>query len=786
MVAESVPTSFQLLGDSSPPAQLQLYGQQQAGSSEQDIADYDVSFDDLDDVLDEHLRNTKLQAPHPISGNSKASSSTSSAAPTTSDNKDNVDIHASYASVSSELAAAEADMLAAFLENRQDFNALDREILDCDASLQQISSILSKFHDELLQVSDEIKTLQSESLSMTCVLRNKRQANKRLSGYVNGRILSQELARNICESDMEAMDGGSVVYAKYLQELVEKLESGQGMGDRADVAGSSTTAQLHPGPESELAQLKRKAVQRVHAFMLDKVHALKKPRTNLQILQQNVLLHFRYFNHFLDRFAPPEAGSAVKQAYVATMGRVYSQQFKTYLLSLSKLSLDWCPTRADVIGQNPDAVVADVGEMLASSALGFASNLLKTAGLSTSSTSSGAGPSSSSVGGAAHSSVLAEKGNVFSLSGRYILATEDLDRDPIVAHANSQPALKNGNNNNSSIAQKYYPEALFRSHQRLLIDTASSEFHFLAEFFANASDLLFQDVFEKTLQYFRQQVADYVESCYDSVGLLQKIRISEFFKEKMGEGRGLHILDGYFDAILLQMWPRLKFILAENVESLKELRNQNLKTTHPHYVTRRYAELTASLTLLQTVSGAGGGGGKMDEAVSSSLANLKQSFIAELQDLAKRSFRGTSTTSSSSSQSQSQEKIFLINNYDLILTVFYERQLGARFDPCQFEDLLRGEVAGFIELQFQTHYPEMVAFVKRNEVAVGGAAGAAGGAAPAASTEEILKQCLTQLLLYYTRFQKCLHKLGALKGNEKLLVPNSAILTEIKTYSRGF
>ena len=51
---------------------------------------------------------------------------------------------------------------------------------------------------------------------------------------------------------------------------------------------------------------------------------------------------------------------------------------------------------------------------------------------------------------------------------------------------------------------------------------------------------------------------------------------------------------------------------------------------------------------------------------------------------------------------------------------------------------------------------------------------------------EILKQVLTQLLLYYTRFQKCLHKMGLLKDVQEILVPNATILTEIKNYSRGF
>jgi len=305
---------------------------------------------------------------------------------------------------------------------------------------------------------------------------------------------------------------------------------------------------------------------------------------------------------------------------------------------------------------------------------------------------------------------------------------------------------------------------------------------------------------------------EYCESCWDSVALVMKIRIVEFYKDKMATSRNLNILDPYFDQLLLELWPRLKFVLAQNTASLQELNMEKLQNTHPHFVTRRYAELAASLTVLQAPVVAKD---KPDELLAECLRSLRSQFVAELQVLS----RTLSTPV--------EGRVSLINNYDLILTIFYERQLNKT--ACgYFEDLLRAEVGEFIEAQFRQYYPDMIAFVQANETKAN-----SNTEQPASSSSsavdvsqinskenveritkhfagswksnmqalqsfimtsfvnfnngiEILKQCLTQLLLYYTRYQKCLHKLGLLKAVQDQIVPNSSILQEIKNYSRGF
>merc|ERR1719487_480903 len=151
------------------------------------------------------------------------------------------------------------------------------------------------------------------------------------------------------------------------------------------------------------------------------------------------------------------------------------------------------------------------------------------------------------------------------------------------------------------------------------------------------------------------------------------------------------------------------------------------------------------------------------------------------------------TTMASSSPGLNQESslVFLVNNYDLILTVFHERHLP-RTATIAFEELLRDQVAAFVENQLMRHYPELVTYVKNTEPLVAdidesasrpssGSCGPPSGVDVAKMEQvvkkfasswkssidkingfvkqsfnnlsngmEILKQALTQLLLYYT------------------------------------
>lgn len=576
-----------------------------------------------------------------------------------------------------------------------------------------------------------------------------------MTEYVSSVVVSPQLVRQICEEEINED------YLQYLSELNKKLDHVK----QIEMQKLPSCAQSTP----ELEKLRTKAVSRIKDFLLQKINALKKPKTNLQILQRNVLVRFKFFTQFLTEHHPPVADE-VKQHYVATMSGVYLKQFRTYVSSLQKLELEYSPTKADTLVSNEWQTAG-----------GAASRFLDGLGLG-------------------KSVNLKDKGNVFSLSGRDSILKE-LEKDPIIAHAHKDKV-------------KYYHEQIFRSHQMLLVDTATSEFLFLDDFFGSrGGHQLFVEVFGKTTQFFLDSLEQFLANCWDSVGLLLMIRIVEFYRKCM-QRRQVSCLDSYLDALQLQLWPHLRRVLDANVSSLRKASQQNITVptnTHPHLVTRRYAELAASICALSSPESSG-----LPDTLQQPLQAMQQEVCALLSTMATKL------------DSPENGLVFLVNNYDLVLTVFHERHLP-RNATAAFEDLLRAQVQKFVENQLMRHFPDLVAFVKATEPLVAdideASARAGGQQAPPPGVDvqkleqvvksfartwkqetdrihqyvmvsftnfsngmEILKQVLTQLLLYYTRLQKVIRKSFPQQNPAFAheLVSSTTILAEIKQYSRSF
>jgi hypothetical protein len=75
-------------------------------------------------------------------------------------------------------------------------------------------------------------------------------------------------------------------YMKTLEILSKKLKFVE-----ADQAVKSSKALKDVEPELE--KLRQKAISKVYDFIVQKLIALRKPKTNIQILQQSVLLKYK-------------------------------------------------------------------------------------------------------------------------------------------------------------------------------------------------------------------------------------------------------------------------------------------------------------------------------------------------------------------------------------------------------------------------------------------------------------------------------------------------------------
>jgi len=235
----------------------------------------------------------------------------------------------------------------------------------------------------------------------------------------------------------------------------------------------------------------------------------------------------------------------------------------------------------------------------------------------------------------------------------------------------------------------------------------------------------------------------------------------------------------------------------------------------PLYVTKRYAELTSSINTLTSsggVSGAGGGDGST--SLTHELRRLRSEIIALLQRLAHANF-----------MTGKDQHVFFINNYDQILTLYEERR-AVNEDSREFENLLLAQRELFAEAEVLGAFPRLVSFVTQTEQMLNTLAGTDSDITEAKDAPqldaaivetlvrdfsqswrggikqvnddvlayfanfrngmEILKQVLTQLLLYYTRFQDIIKKVwpGKAPPFTRDIVSTATIMMEIKKYNR--
>eukprot|EP00164_Ancoracysta_twista_P004504 GFYU01006071.1.p1 GENE.GFYU01006071.1~~GFYU01006071.1.p1 ORF type:complete len:684 (-),score=185.98 GFYU01006071.1:62-2113(-) len=637
-----------------------------------------------------------------------------------------IDLRKYSREIENDLREVEKDSIEDYVNQSQNLAQLHNQIKACDSILETMENMLGGFQADLGNISSEIKHLQDESLSMNVKLRNRKAVETNLADFIEDMIIAPELIKGICDGEVNDQ------YLEYLMTLNKKisfLDSGSG---RESLACRDV--------EAEVGKLRTKAVVKVRAFLLAKIEMLKKPKTNLKMLQQNVLLKFKYLTKFLQDNSN-EYYDEVKKTYIDAMSGILQRYFKGYLTNMARQSVELV-SKSDLIG-------ADDARTRILSTVGFKSRTV-----------------------------------TFSLSERAQILTE-IGKPSIIFHVAQQ-------NNH-----KYPHEAIFRSENHLLMDQATSEYLFLQEFFGKASHL-FDTIFSKAISVFLQDLEDYLFTCYDAIGVLLMIRITHQHQLVMTRRR-IPCLDSYFDRLNITLWTRFKNIFDMNVDSVKSAAARSSLWTgdvHPHFMVRRYAEFAASILQLNVEN--------QDEMIKMNLHTLR----AEMQKLL--------LLIAGECPDRKNQVIFLINNYDIILTIFGEHEVAGD-EKVYYQDILAGQITLFVEQELVATYGQMINFVKESEAAIAASEANVSKVSIQKTEElvkdfaakykagidkinndimkyfsnfkngmEILKQVLTQLLLYYMRFVDLIKKCFKNPPFAKEIVTVPSIMHEIKKYSKTF
>lgn len=629
--------------------------------------------------------------------------------------------------VENNLRQIELESIEDYIKESDNLVSLHDQIHDCDTILSQMENLLSGFQAEIGSISSNIKILQEKSMDMGLKLKNRKAAESKLAKFVEDIIVPPRMIDIIVDGEVNEE------YMRTLEILSKKIKF-------VEIDTMVKTSKALNDVQPELEKLRQKAVSKVFDFMVQKLNALRKPKTNVQILQQSVLLKYKYVILFLKEHGK-EVYLDVRAAYIDTMNKVLSTNIRAYIQALEKLQLD-IATSNDLIGID----TRSTGIFLR-----------------------GREP-------------LKNRSAVFAL-GERINILKEIEESALIPHI-------------AEASSKKYPyEVLFRSLQKLLLDTATSEYLFCDEFFGEES--MFYDIFAGPFSVIDEHLNTILPNCFDAIGLMLMIRII-YQHQLIMSRRRIPCLDSYLDKVNISLWPRFKMVFDMHVNSL---RNANVRSlweddVHPHYVMRRYAEFTASLIQLNVDYG--------DGQLEINLERLRMAVDDLLAKLAKLF------------QKPKLQTVFLINNYDMTIAVLKEAGPEGGKIQMHFEELLKSNTSIYVEELLAEHFRDLIKFVKTRA----SEDPSSGGEHPISVSEvegivkdfgsrwkaaielmhndvitsfsnflcgmEILRAALTQLLLYYTRLSDCLKKIAGGSTLNKDLVSISSIMYEIRKYSRTF
>lgn len=368
---------------------------------------------------------------------------------------------------------------------------------------------------------------------------------------------------------------------------------------------------------------------------------------------QNALLKNKFFYQFLLSHER-ERAREIQTEYIETMSKVYHSYFKEYVHRLCRLEYDEKPDENDLMASDDQH------------------NRSRTAIIFNTKPSS-----------------LKNRSTVFTMGARSSVIKLDLEAPLIMPVAAKQDV-------------KYTPEALFRTVHYALVDNTCREFLFLRDFFMTSSEgqtaELFNLVFAKTLTLISAHFSEQFKSSFDTIAIFLCLHLVYRYRE-MARKKKITVLDTYWDSMVKCLYPRFERLVQMHIESVKncDCDKFNNVDTMPHYVTRRYAEFASAISSINDTY--------PDERISL--------LLNELQNEVKNFILRTAAIF----RQPREQQIFMINNYDHILSVF--KRSNVREDSKDTEEIklqLGKRIQEIVEELLYPHFGSIICFVKDCEV----------------------------------------------------------------------
>ncbi|CAI4228617.1 unnamed protein product [Auanema sp. JU1783] len=542
--------------------------------------------------------------------------------------------------VKDELTEAHKEAVKDCIANADQLTELHNQIVSCDSVFERLEKMLISFQNDLGAISDDMKRLQDQSVSIHQELDNRQKVRAELSQFVDDIVVPQGMIKTIMECDPS-----DITYLEQLHELQHKLQfirSQEYQEARAvnDVAGI-------------LESLKYKAIEKIREWILQKIYLFRRALSNYQV-PQHQLLKYRFFYEFL-LVNENNIAAEIQEEYIDTIGKVFFSYFKAYISRLFKLLMVDSATKDDLLGAEDVVKMSTLGGLFSSKPQ------------------------------------VRNRATVFSLGSRHLMLTDEFDAKLIVPHVSQEQQVK------------YQFESLFRSIHLAFVDHCSHEFMFVADFFGMQK----QDTVELHAKIMSRAVTLLIRSLderiafnFDAISLYLCICLCDKFQSLLGD-RGVPSMIGYWDTIRLQLWIRFEQVMNMHNTSVKTLDVKKMSSpidTRPHYIIRRYAELTCAFLVITETNG---------KEIDSRLLKALETCEDAVEQLLNRMAATLSN--------QRDQLVFLINNYHMIINIIDEKVVQDSRIHSIIHELEQKAIGEFVEATLSPHFKQLISFVKACE-----------------------------------------------------------------------
>lgn len=465
----------------------------------------------------------------------------------------------------SKLQVAESRAIADYIAEADNLLQLSVNIDKCDEMLQSLETVLYEYGSSLSTASSAIEDLQKKSEGMMRSIEKKKALKEDLGSFVEQIVLLPQLIHHIMKSKVNSDE-----FQGSLETLHQKLCF---VEDNTYVRDSAAYRDV----AVEMERLRLAAVNRCRNFLMERVHQMRGPNTNIQV-QQNTMMRYRHMLEFLRSHGYSVYGE-IQDVYITTVTSKFLEVFKSYWAAMEAMEDVIVPP--EILLGSPSSGAGAISHGLSSMVSYFSSSSQKE---------------------------LDDQHSIFELNGR-------LD---ILQHINDNPIMPSAN-----IRERKPFECLFASISRLLVDTAAHEYLFCKTFWQNDGRRVFRKAFKPVVDFIHGSLNASIQEQNDLIALLLCIRINRENFLGMSKRRN-PALDEHFDAVNLLLWPRVKYILDQHLRSVHPTDftgndGLDLVPTRILPLTRRYASMMSSVLVLHTKLA--------DGSISLNIEQLKQSVL---------------------------------------------------------------------------------------------------------------------------------------------------------------